>query len=295
MVVEALRRFNRSYTQRIGVLDDSYLGTGRPLGPSRLLFEIEVDGSAVLDLRRRLALDSGYVSRMLRQLEADRLVTVDPDPADRRQRVVRLTAEGAAARATLEARSEGLARELVAPLSTRQRAELGAALETADRLLRAASVRFELVDPRSRDARWAIGEYFAELDQRFPTGFEPDTARDEGAEAVALSAPDGAFVLIRSDIEAIGCGGLQAIDLPDGPTTEIKRMWIHPDWRGLGLGRRLVDQLEQLAAERGVCRVVLDTNDSLTEAIAMYGAMGYEPTERYNTNPYAQRWFTKPL
>ena len=156
MVVEVLRRFNRSYTQRIGVLDDSYLGTGRPLGPSRLLFEIEGDGSAVLDLRRRLALDSGYVSRMLRQLEADRLVTVVPDPADRRQRVVRLTAEGRAARATLDVRSEELARQLVAPLSDRQRTELSAALDTADRLLRAATVRFEVVDPRSPDR--AVGD-----------------------------------------------------------------------------------------------------------------------------------------
>ncbi|MET0663770.1 MAG: helix-turn-helix domain-containing protein, partial [Ilumatobacteraceae bacterium] len=87
MVVDVLRHFNRSYTQRIGVLDESYLHTGRPLGPSRLLFEIAVDGSSVLELRRRLGLDSGYVSRLLGQLTSEGLVTVDADPADRRQRI----------------------------------------------------------------------------------------------------------------------------------------------------------------------------------------------------------------
>ena len=296
MVVDVLRRFNRSFTQRIGVLDDSYLDTGRPLGPSRLLFEIDADGSAVLDLRRRLGLDSGYVSRLLRQLQEERLVTVAPDPADRRQRVVRLTADGVAERATLEARSEERARRLVAPLSERQRADLGAALETVDRLLRVASVQFEVVDPRTTEARWAIGRYFAELDERFTSGFDAAVARDETAEDAALSAPDGAFVVIRSDLSIIGCGGMQRIDLPGRngrSAVEVKRMWIDPDWRGLGLGRRLLAHLEELAVGRGARRIVLDTNESLGEAIAMYRAMGYEPTERYNDNPYAHHWFTK--
>ena len=298
MVVETLRRFNRSFTQRIGVLDDSYLDTGRPLGPSRLLFEVDVDGSPVLDLRRRLGLDSGYVSRMLRQLQAERLVTVDEDPADRRQRIVRLTEAGVAERATLDERSGDRARQLVAPLSEGQRAELGAALETVDRLLRAATAQFEVVDPRSPEATTAIGRYFAELDERFSDGFDAVIARDEDAEAAALSPPDGAFVVIRSDAETIGCGGLQRIVVPGRQgrrTAEIKRMWIDPDWRGVGLGRRLLERLEQLAAATGARRVVLDTNERLTEAVAMYGAMGYEPTERYNDNPYAHLWFAKQL
>ena len=112
MVVDVLRRFNRSYTQRIGVLDDSYLQTGRPLGPSRLLFEIAKDGSPVLELRRRLGLDSGYVSRLLRQLEDDGLVTVAPDPVDRRQRLVRLTTRGRAERRKLDTRSEHASRSV---------------------------------------------------------------------------------------------------------------------------------------------------------------------------------------
>ena len=248
MVIEELRRFNRSYTQRIGVLDDSYLQTGRPLGPSRLFFEIALDGSSVLDLRRRLALDSGYVSRMLRQLEADRLVIVAADPVDRRQRVVRLTGRGTAERRELDNRYGALARQLVAPLSTGQRTELTSALDTADRLLRAATVRFDVVDPRSPDARWAIGEYFRRTRPAVPDRLRRRAPRDEDDEAAAFAGPDGGFVVIRTDLEAIGCGGLQTVD---DATTEIKRMWIHPDWRGLGLGRRLVDHLELLAAGLG--------------------------------------------
>ena len=287
-----LRRFNRSYTQRIGVLDESYLHTGRPLGPSRLLFEIGADGSSVLELRRRLGLDSGYLSRLLRQLEDEALIVVAPDPTDRRQRIVRLTTRGRAERRKLDTRSERIAERLVAPLTDRQQAELAAALATAERLLRAATVDFDLVDARTVDARWTMGEYFAELDERFPTGFDADAARDEDDEAAALAPPGGAFVVVRTDGDPIGCGGLQRFDEATG---EIKRMWIHPGWRGLGLGRRLVDHLEHLAAGIGYRRVVLDTNDTLDEAIAMYGALGYEPTERYNDNPYAQRWFVKQL
>jgi DNA-binding MarR family transcriptional regulator/GNAT superfamily N-acetyltransferase len=292
MVVDVLRRFNRSYTQRIGVLADSYLESGRPLGPSRLLFEVAEEGSSVRDLRRRLGLDSGYVSRLLRQLEADGLVTVVAAPGDRRQRLLLLTSAGRRERRTLDRRADRLAQQLIEPLSERQRADLAGALDTVDRLLRAATVEFDAVDVGSTDARRMLQRYFAELDARFPEGFDADLARDEGGEAAALAPPGGAFVLIRSDGEPVGCGGLQRLD---SSTAEIKRMWVHPQWRGLGLGRRLVECLERIADAGGYRRVVLDTNASLVEAIAMYEAMGYVPIERYNENPYAQRWFDKPL
>src|SRR5262245_56860607 len=112
--VDTLRRFNRSFTQRIGVLDDSYLDTGRPLGPSRLLFEIGSSaGARVGELRRRLGLDSGYVSRMLRRLEREHLVTVTPDRADRRQRIVALSDAGRREWGRLDRRSDDVARRLV--------------------------------------------------------------------------------------------------------------------------------------------------------------------------------------
>jgi DNA-binding MarR family transcriptional regulator/GNAT superfamily N-acetyltransferase len=288
--VATLRRFNRSYTQRIGVLTESYLGTGRPLGPSRLLFEIGAGGAGVADLRRRLALDSGYLSRMLRQLELDDLVTVSTDPADGRQRIAHLTPAGQREWRRLDRRSEAAARHLLEPLTERQRAELATALATADRLLRAATVEIDIVDPRSAAAHASLQQYFGELDRRFRTGFDPSAV--EADDLAALRAPNGAFLVMRSDHHTVGCGGLQRID---DETGEIKRMWIDPHWRGLGLGARLLAHLEVVARMLGRARVVLDTNATLVEAITMYQRAGYRAIERYNDNPYAQHWFAKDL
>ncbi len=288
--IATLRHFNRSYTQRIGVLSESYLGVGRPLGPSRLLFEVGADGARVSELRRRLGLDSGYLSRLLRQLEQDDLITVRPDPDDRRQRVVALSPAGRREWRRLDRRSEDVARRIVDPLTTRQREELAAALATAERLLRAATATFEHIDPRTAAAAEALAQYFGELDARFPTGFDAGAAG--GDDLAPLGPPDGAFVIVATDETTIGCGAVQRVD---DRTAEIKRMWIHPDWRGLGLGVRLLAHLEATARDLGRSRAVLDTNATLHEAISMYERSGYHAIARYNDNPYAQRWFAKDL
>lgn len=288
--VSTLRRFNRSYTQRIGALHESFLGSGRPLGPARLLFEIGPNGATVRDLRDRIGLDSGYLSRLLRQLEDEGSVTIEPDPADRRRRVARLTEQGAGEWTELDRRSDALASRLLEPLGHRQTDRLVEALATADRIIRAATIDIEVVDPRSSDAIDALHSYFTELDERFPGGFDPGDALSSGLDEFV--PPAGAFLLARSDGSVAACGAIQRVD---AGTAEIKRMWVHPEWRGLGLGRRTLDALERHVAALGYESVLLDTNATLTEAIAMYISAGYSPTERYNDNPYAQRWFTKPL
>lgn len=290
--VEVLRRFNRTYTQRIGALDESFLGSGRPLGPSRLLFEIgsglTSGGSSVLTLRRRLGLDSGYLSRLLRQLEDDGLVEVVADPADGRRRLARLTSAGRREWRSLDERSERLARDLVAPLTESQRARLETALATAERLVRAATVDVERVAPTAPEAVAAVTAYFTELAARFPEGFDPGDAAT--ADAASMAAPTGVFLVACADGEPVACGGVQRLDADTG---EIKRMWVHPDLRGAGLGARMLRLLEEEVARLGHRRVRLDTNSSLTEAIAMYAAAGYRPIERYNDNPYARHWFEK--
>jgi DNA-binding MarR family transcriptional regulator/GNAT superfamily N-acetyltransferase len=283
-----LRRFNRTYTQRIGALDESFLGTGRPLGQSRLLFEIGDSGATVRELRDRLGLDSGYLSRMLRSLEADAQVVVTADVEDRRVRRVSLTKRGRSALRRLDERSERLARDLVEPLSARQRERLTDALATADLLVRAATVRFDETDPTDVRAVEAMSAYFAEIGRRF--GFEPGDAWTE--DAGAMRAPNGFFVVAVSDGMPVACGGVQR--LPDG-AAEIKRMWVHDGWRGAGLGARLLRHLEDLARERGHTVVRLDTNDTLTEAIAMYERAEYRPIPRYNDNEWARCWFEKSL
>ena len=288
---EVLRRFNRTYTQRIGALDESFLGTGRPLGPSRLLFEIgsgDGSGATVRELRDRLGLDSGYLSRLLRALETDDLVVVRPDPDDRRRRRVTLSRRGRTAWRRLDERSEKLAERLVAPLSERQRERLTEALATADRLVRAATVRLEESVPTDPRAVAAMAAYFAEIGARF--GFEPGDAWQH--DAASMAAPDGFFVVATSDGEPVACGGVQR--LPDG-AAEVKRMWVHGEWRGAGLGARLLRHLEDLARTRGHTVVRLDTNDTLVEAIAMYERAGYRSIERYNDNEWARCWFEKSL
>jgi DNA-binding MarR family transcriptional regulator/GNAT superfamily N-acetyltransferase len=278
---ETLRRFNRTYTQRIGVLDDSFLGTGRPLGVSRLLFEIGPEGAGVRELRDRLGLDSGYLTRLLRRLDEEGLVEVAADPEDRRRRVATLTVAGLDAWRELEDRSEDLARRLVAPLTARQRDRLVEALATAELLVRAATVDLREVPPTDPAAVDAAGRYFAELARRFPHGFDP-------------GEPDhaGTFLLATSDGQPVAYGGVRELTPATG---EIKRMWVHEEWRGAGLGSRMLRELEVLALRLGHERVVLDTNGTLTEAIAMYGRAGYLPIERYNDNPYAEAWFEKSL
>ncbi|RYP89078.1 GNAT family N-acetyltransferase [Nocardioides guangzhouensis] len=290
--VDVLRHFNRAWTQRIGALDESFLGSGRPLGPSRLLFEIgsTPDSAVVRELRDRLGIDSGYLSRLLRQLESDGLVRVGPDPADRRRRVATLTAAGRKAWTRLEDRSERLAERLVEPLTPRQRTRLTEALATADLLVRAATVDLSPTDPAGRDGRAAIAAYVTELDRRFENGFDPGDGLDE--EAAAMSAPYGMFLVARSEGTVVACGGVR--DLGDG-AVEIKRMWVHDDWRGAGLGTRVLRALEDEARRLGHRRVRLDTNGALLEAIAMYERAGYRHIGRYNDNPYAQAWFEKDL
>ena len=114
--VARVRGFNRTVTQCVGALDERYLARDRPLGAARVLWEISEDGCDVRSLRARLSLDSGYLSRLLRSLEADRLVTVGVGATDRRVRTVRLTAQGQAERQLLDTRSDALARSLLDPL-----------------------------------------------------------------------------------------------------------------------------------------------------------------------------------
>jgi GNAT superfamily N-acetyltransferase len=153
-----------------------------------------------------------------------------------------------------------------------------------------AAIVFEVVDPDSAAAREAVQRYFDELDARFEDGFDPgEVTEDDLAE---LRRPCGAFLVALRAGTPVAGGGVRAYD----GQAEIKRMWVSPTCRGVGLGRRLLQALEDEARVLGHTRVRLDTRgDVLTEAVAMYEKAGYVSIERYNDNPYATHFFAKLL
>jgi DNA-binding MarR family transcriptional regulator/GNAT superfamily N-acetyltransferase len=287
--VAQVRSFNRTVTQRVGALHDEYLARGRPLGVSRVLWEIG-DGADLRSLRARLDLDSGYLSRIVRALEQDGLAVVEPDPSDRRVRTVRLSAAGRRERELLDRRSDELAEALLAPLSTVQRERLVEAMGVVERLLTAGLVQIGVEAPTTAAAQFCIGAYFAELDARFETGFDP--ARSISADAAELTEPAGLLLVARLRGEPIGCGALK---LHGENPAEIKRMWVARDARGLGVGRRILAELERHARGRGVALVRLETNRTLREASTLYRSAGYAEVAPFNAEPYAHHWFEKRL
>lgn len=154
----------------------------------------------------------------------------------------------------------------------------------------AENVRFAIEAPTTPDAKWCIEQYFAELDARFQAGFDP--ALSISADADELTPPSGALLIARVRDRPVGCGALKFHG--DAPT-ELKRMWIDPTARGLGLGRRLLQELERHARDAGATVVRLETNRALTEAIALYRRAGYVEVEAFNDEPYAHHWFEKRL
>jgi DNA-binding MarR family transcriptional regulator/GNAT superfamily N-acetyltransferase len=289
-MIAAVRRFNRAVTQRVGALDDRFLARDRSLGEARVLWEIGNEGRDVRSLRAELELDSGYLSRLMRSLEAAGLVTVGPKESDRRVRIARLTRLGLAERAVLDKRSDQLAASLLAPLGAKQRSRLVAAMADVERLLTAAMVDIAPIDPGHPSAQHCLHEYFSELDRRFDSGFDP--ARSIPADQDAMRPPSGLFLVASLHKEPIGSGALK---FHGKAPAELKRMWVDESARGLGVGRRLLEELERHAAANGARTLRLETNKSLVEAISLYRSAGYLEVAPFNDEPYAHHWFEKDI
>jgi DNA-binding MarR family transcriptional regulator/GNAT superfamily N-acetyltransferase len=288
--VARVRSFNRTVTQRIGALRDAYLARGRPLGASRVLWEVGDGPTDLRSLRVRLDLDSGYLTRLVRTLEEAGLVAVAPDASDKRVRTVSLTRAGRAERELLDRRSDELASSFLAPLSDGHRARLVEAMGVVERLLTAGLVQVSIEDPTGPAARSCLESYFAELDTRFDAGFDP--SQSISADADELTEPAGLLLVASLRDEPVGCGALK---LHGTRPAEIKRMWVAPAARGLGVGRRLLAELEGHGRERGVRVVRLETNKTLVEASSLYRSAGYAEVDAFNDEPYAHHWFEKRL
>ena len=288
--ISQVRRFNRLVTQRAGALNDHFLGRDRPLGESRLLYEVGADGADLRDLRRRLGLDSGYVSRLVQALEEKGLVRVSQGTADQRVRKARLTVAGRREVREMNQRSDEAAAGLLGSLTLAQRTRLVAAMTEVHRLLQLAGLQIERVDPASPDARWCIGQYFDELDRRFESGFDP--AASLSAEDRDLIPPRGAFLVASVDGAPVACGAVKSVSPGVG---SLKRMWVADTVRGVGIGRRVLEALESQARELGLTTLRLETNQTLHEAIGLYRSAGFREVASFNADPYAHHWFEKFL
>src|SRR5688572_28973746 len=283
-----VRSFYRALTLRSGALTDSFLGRGRPLAESRLLFEIGREGADVRELRSRLNFDSGYLSRLLRSLERHGLIEVAPLESDRRIRRVCLTPAGRKELKELNRLGDRFAQASLEPLSETERERLVNAMSEVERLLNLSFTEISVEDPDSPDAKWCLKQYFAELGERFEEGF--NAGRSIPADSGDLKPPHGTFLLARLDGRPVGCGAVKSVEPGVG---SIKRMWVSKEVRGVGVGRRLLLALEKEAAGLGMALLRLETNRSLHEAQALYRRNGYREVAAFNDDLYADHWFEK--
>lgn len=289
--VARIRHFNRTITRRIGALEESFLGEGVSLGKARVLYEIAHGLVQVRGLRVRLGLDAGHMSRLLRSLETARLIRTSPDANDARARVCTLTPKGRSKLASLERKACEGARAWLAPLSEGKRRALQSAMDEVVRLLAASEVQLRLEPPTTPLARTCLGQFERELDQRIDAGSEPVRAIPAGIEDT--TPPRGAFFVAVVDDHPVGCIAL-TID-PGGRTGEAHRVWVSPDVRRVGVGRRLLERLEAHARDRGIRRLRLQANRALPEAQAFYRACGYVEIPVDGGGPCADLAFEKRL
>ena len=163
-------------------------------------------------------------------------------------------------------------------------------MASVERLVTAGSVLLAVEDPTTDDARSCFQAYFDELDARFDGGFDPGTSISAAPDE--LTAPHGVLLLARLDGKPVGAG---AVKFHDTRPAEIKRMWVSPQARGLGVARRILAQLERHARDHGASATRLETNEALTEAIQLYRSAGYLEVAPFNDEPYAHHWFEKDL
>jgi DNA-binding MarR family transcriptional regulator len=242
----------------------------------------------VARLRESLGLDSGLASRLLRGLEEEGLVETVGHPEDARRRVVRLTRAGQREFRAYEKLSDDQAGAM---LSRHPHPEaLLAAMDLIASALQRDRVVIEEADPKSEPARACLQAYYDELARRFASGFDVKRSRDP--DAADMIRPRGTFLLAWSDGLPMGCAALKG---SGGELAEVKRLWVAPSARGLGLARRLMNAVEDAARDLGIRVLRLDTNSALPEALELYRKTGWAEIPRFNDDPYPDVFFEKQL
>jgi DNA-binding MarR family transcriptional regulator/GNAT superfamily N-acetyltransferase len=302
--VKALRAFNRFYTQRIGVLDP-YLGSELSLTEVRVLYELaHRDQPTATELARDLALDTGYLSRILRRFESRGWLERVPSPADARQSLLRLSEAGHAAFAPMQQRSRDEATALLTPLSKADRRRVIEALGRVREVLSgqpdstAARPRTAVLrDLQPGDMGWVVQQH-AELYWKefgWNREFEVLVA---GIGASVLKRFDPAWdrgVIAELDGERVGS---VFIVRKSATVAQLRLLILSPAARGLGLGARLTDECIAFARSRGYRRIVLWTHANLTAARDIYARRGFrlvesEPYHGFGHDLVGENWELK--
>jgi len=286
--ITRIRNFGRSVAVEVGALEDSFLDRGRPLGSARVLNAIGIGYENVSELRAFLKLDNGLLSRLLRGLEGEYLIETTPNPLDRRSRITQLTAKGKEEFDIYEKLSNERAANILARHKNVRR--LLDAMDIITIALSRDNIVFEEVEYASEIATHCLSEFAAELSERLNLTF--DLKKSGDPELSQMKHPHGTFVVARLGDMPVGCVGIKG----NGDTAaEVKRMWIAPAARGMGLARRLMTTAEDAARALGITTLRLDTNSTLHEAVGLYRAMGWVEISRFNDDPYPDLFFEKQL
>jgi len=299
--VAVIRRFNRFYTRAIGVMDKGHVGSPYTLAETRTLYEIATDpGVTPKSIGERTGLDAGYLSRILKRLERDGLVRREPSDVDGRSVVIRPSEEGARLMALLQQRSAAHAEGLIAKLSAPERAQLTAALETVEQLLQGDRGRepWTLEDPALGDYGWVVqahGEIYGR-EYGWDHRFEALVAR-----IVADFVDDFDPARERCWIAKQGGRNIGSIFLAkgEGNVAKLRLLLVDPNARGLGVGRRLVEECIAHARQAGYAEMTLWTQSILTAARAIYAQAGFQLVDSWPNRDFggfgltSERWDLK--
>jgi len=284
--VDAVRAFNRFYTREIGVLGERHLQSPFSLTEMRVLYELaHRDGPAAAELGRDLGLDAGYLSRILRRFESRGLIGRSPSPADARQSLLHLTRKGRAAFGPLEARARGEVETLLARVGAGDRGKVVDAMSTIERLLgepredgaRAAPYLLRAHQPG--DMGWVIHRHGALYAQEwgYNQEFEALVARicadfldnfDPSGERCWIAERDGAIV------------GSVFLVRKSKTVAKLRLLLVEPSARGLGIGRRLIEECIRFARQAGYRKLTLWTQSDLDAARRLYQQAGFRCVQK---------------
>jgi DNA-binding MarR family transcriptional regulator/GNAT superfamily N-acetyltransferase len=299
--IAVMRRFNRFYTRRIGVLDEGHLNTDFSLAEVRVIYELaNRESPTASDLAADLGLDRGYLSRMLTRFQRLKLISRAPSPHDGRQRPLQLTAKGRAKFADLNARARSAIDALIAPLGDADRRRLVGSMNAIESVLAGAPARQEravvLRAPRPGDLGWVVQRHGAIYAEEF--GW---TGEFEGLVARVVADFTAKFDPKREQCWIAECDGENAgsIFLVKHPeragVAQLRLLLVEPSARGLGVGRRLVEECVRFAKEAGYRTVTLWTQSALVSARRIYQAAGFklvseEKHRRFGPGLVGQTW-----